>query len=155
MLLCASASAESKLDAVDRIWKARGLQAFEKLKTLNTKNGDSKGKKLSQKEHCQWILENTFLGFAIPDLTDVVRKPVGKTIRAYIMAFMDNGILGQVSFFYPTDGNAPVAVKVPQAKLNEFEFLMVLGSTDLIVNTSKCSFTIPSEKPYEATADVR
>lgn len=42
----ASDTMSEKMQAVDRLWKARGLQAIEQIDTLIKKNGTSKGRNL-------------------------------------------------------------------------------------------------------------
>ena len=40
---------------IDLVWKARGLQELIK------KDGNSKGKNLSKKESCEWIVESAYI----------------------------------------------------------------------------------------------
>lgn len=148
--------AESKPDAVDRVWKARGLQALEKLEALAKKNGASKGKNLSKKDHCEWSLEKVFISFAHPELWNIVRKPLNNAGYAYNMVFMNEGkTTGQIGILYSNGKNVPWGIRVSNAKVEDFETVFLIGAPAIFVNTPTCIFTIPTEKPYEATAEVR
>lgn len=143
---------------IDLQWKARALQAVERIQKLVKKNGDSKGKALSKREHCEWDLELLFYPFALPDLADVVRKPAGTDARSYFVLFSakeDKKLAGQLGFVYDQKRQTPIAVKMPMFSLDEAEGFLIPGANAIYVNTAKCTFTIPIKDPLSATVEPR
>lgn len=137
---------------VDLVWKARGLQAFDRIEELQKKNGNSRGKALSKLETCEWALERAFMPFASPELSKIVRKKSGPA-DAYILLFSGgDGNMTQVSYLYGASQFKPLAVKVP-ALAKDWQVIMLPDGV-FAVSGDGCQFTFSMTDPLQITSDV-
>lgn len=154
-----SITARADMAEIDRLWKARGLQAIEKLEKLIKKNGDSKGKNLSAKEHCDWALENMFIAFANPETSKIVRKSEGET-TVFKVLFVDetkvkNRQITQVNFIYnEKKSKTPDAYAVMLVADDWAVSSVAKVPNHILILSDKCSFLFPTNDPLSAIADA-
>jgi hypothetical protein len=141
----ASVSFGGDLAVVDRLWKARALQAMEKIDKLTVKNGDSRGKNLTKQELCEWGLESSYFAFANPDLSKIVIKNVGD-MRYYSIILRGNDDFTQINYSYNTKtGNFVRPAVVALAKGWVIPLEPKLDQIVLLSDT--CLFMIPMTDP--------
>lgn len=151
------ALADEKLNPVDLLLKARGLQAMETMEKLVNKNGDSRGKNLTKAERCTWRLESFYMAFAHPEFSKIVRKPAGMGMTAYnfpVMANDEGDMVAQIQYKYLPERKAPVLISVPLVKEGASVNLAPTISNTLSVATKDCAFMFPFDDPLKITVEA-
>jgi len=126
---------------INLIWRARGLQAIEKLEKLAEK------KSLSDKEKCDVQLETMFMQFAKPELAKLIIKKA-QDIEWFILAKETGNSVGQISFGYEGENSAPTAWKVVKPD-NDWQIVHVKnnGVWANLFSIGKCNYLIDIENP--------
>jgi hypothetical protein len=84
MLLVLPSEASDVSDKVDLLWKARGLQAEERVEKLRSKSGAIEVGKLTKKQVCDLMLEGAYFGFARPNTWKMIRKRMKREMRSSV-----------------------------------------------------------------------
>ncbi len=134
---------------IDRLWKARSLQAHERIKELQEKNGDSRGKNLTGKESCEWIAENAFYPFSLSGEEFSAFREKNKEMDIYkLLLFKERGKnITQINVGYLKSGEVLAGV----VKLGEGWVVAYskesLGS--IALTGPGCAFLIPLSDPLD------
>lgn len=145
---------------IDLLLKARGLQAMERLEVLSKKNGNSKGKNLTKKEHCEWQMENFYFAFAHPETSKIVKKSVykqlGEGITAYIFILnTESGFGFQMNYIYRLKTDAkPFLSEISHIKDGWVVKVIRELPNHLTVTNSKCIYSFNLENPLDITYDA-
>lgn len=137
---------------VDLLWKARGLQALEKLEKLSKKNGDSKEKNLSKADLCQQKLENAFVAFAKPETSTFVRQNIKGTEVFKMFFFQKNKEYTQINVNYSLKNKENEPAEIDVLKIADESFLVLTPKySELIaLRGDGCIFSIPKNDPLAA-----
>jgi hypothetical protein len=107
------------ISEVDRLWKARGLQANEEMlrifKQLPAKElfkaGGKKVNTIHKKLSCQLALEEAFSLFATEGLNDILSKDRGAAQDFRLIFRSEGKIWAQVNFLYDKKTGLPILVE--------------------------------------------
>lgn len=138
----------------DLLWKARGLKAQERLQKLNEKNGDSKGKKLTKKELCEYRLEAAYAAFANSELSKVVHKEENG-IEVFKIVLVDHSKpsgrqMSQLNYSYDVKSGKLTAVANFQLADDWFLVLIPGFPGHVSLKGGGCSYIFDQEQPLKA-----
>ncbi len=154
----AGSTAMAESGKLDLLWKARGLQAQVAIEKLSKKNGDSKGKNLSKKEHCKWNLENVFFAFANSELSKIVRESP-KDAEVFKMLFSDpeaktGSKLTQLSVTYGKGSTEPDAFQTVLVA-EGWRVTTIPKAPDILgIRGGGCLYVVPLKDPLSTTVDT-
>lgn len=139
------ANADSK--SSDLLWKARGLQAWERLEAL------AKIKEPKQNEHCEFMLERAYAGFAHPDTSKIVTRPNGNDggINRILLFSAKDGPAVQIAFSYDKKADSPSMIQIKQLEIGWTIAPMPEFPENLVMTDGKCSFLFDRKKPFEVS----
>ena len=144
---------------LDFLWKARALQAVEKLEKLIKKNGNSKGKNLTKQEHCEWALENVFQAFVNLGTQKLVKEIINKS-HNYKIVFVDqdqneNQRITQVNFTYEPHRSLETSMVGVLKIADNWSVGVIPTVPDYIaVKSPKCIFSFPVKDPFLVLAQA-
>ena len=142
--------ADGKMSNVDLVWKAKGLQALETLEKLIKKNGDSKGKKLTDEDHCEWQLANAYASFVDSTLSDIVRKKAGPGMTVYWMVLTSDGTMhAQIGYLYSDKSASLVGFRIGKLENGSASAIILAAAPQMVgVQANGCNYIFPMSDPF-------
>jgi hypothetical protein len=142
---------------IDLLWKARGLQAVERSKTLARAEARKEGA-LSQDKICEMALEDMFKNFANPKLNELQRFSNDR-VEIFKMSFLDPKQEGPdgltvISVGYNSKATSPDIV-VAQSLAVGWGFGFHVSGKVFSVTGMGCDFAFPIDDPLSGKGKVR
>lgn len=145
---------------IELLWKARGIQAAERVPSLRDRIGKSpeefdqawETKSLSSPQ-CHLILEGSFFSFSNPALSPMLikRGPTETRVNIVVMVFGTNPkTVAEISIIY--DNNSPSFMKIMKID-PEVEIGTLANSSEargLIVTFRGCAILFNADDPLES-----
>lgn len=148
-------------DSIDLRLKARGLQAIERLEKLIKKNGDSKGKKLTKKELCEWSYETIYYSFVHPELSKIVKRPAYQQLHKDSLAYLfllseiEGGLAFQMNYIYLKKTDSEPTLSEISTLKDGWRIKVSHTSPNIInVNSPNCFFQFNLKDPLDSTYDT-
>lgn len=134
----------------DLVWRARGLQAIDRIEELNPKIQKATGKK-KQELICEFNAERSYLAFASKEgLAIVKQRDEKRTWR--ILMFGEKSDFTQVSLVFDDGNQKATAWKVPSLTKG-WQVLVLRSTSKFFLIGGGCSYLMDPDEPLKIVTE--
>lgn len=146
-----SFAATDGFDKIDLLWKARGLQAKERIEKLQKAlNRNETGP--TQKQKCAKVLEIAYATFATPGMAEFAVKQNGDRRTYWVLFIPTSGnadVVAQIGYNFDKNSLRPTGVRIVGLKGEDAEVVLIPDAPNTFsMRVDGCTYIFKTLDPF-------